>query len=180
LSRTPGSTIWLTGLPGSGKTTIARLLAVALRDRGITEVEVLDGDALRAGLSADLGFDRAGRDEQVRRVAYVCELLNRHGVTAVVSLVSPYERAREQARARSAGMILVHVDCPLPVLLKRDPKGLYRKALAGEIEHFTGIDDPYELPERPDLRLRTDEQRPDECVEAVIGLLDERGYLPSE
>lgn len=176
MSSPRGFTVWFTGPPGSGKTTLARALTHVLRQRGLERIELLDGDDLRTSLSRDLGFGREDRDENVRRTAFLCEMLNRHGVIALVALVSPYERAREEARGRLR-MALVHVGCPLDVLVARDAKGLYRRALAGELTSMTGIDDPYETPTAPDLRVRTDRETTDGSVARVVRMLEDRGLL---
>jgi adenylylsulfate kinase len=176
--------IWLTGLPCSGKTTLAGLVARELRRSG-RAVEVLDGDAIRATLSPDLGFSKEDRDANVRRIAYVSSLLSRNGITTVVAAVSPYRAARDSARAaieaEGAGFVEVHVSCPLEELVRRDVKGLYRRALQGEIAHFTGVSDPYEAPLRPDLTLHTDRESQAESLARVMAKLEELGYaLPVE
>ncbi len=169
-----GCTIWLTGLPGSGKTTLAEHLAGALRSAR-AEATVLDGDALRQGISRGLGLDRAGRDEAVRRAGEAALRAASVGQVAIVALVSPYRAAREAVRAchRAAGVAFaeVHVDCPLAVVQQRDPKGLYAKAAARAITGMTGVDDPYELPVSPELRLATDECSVAECVGGLVELV---------
>lgn len=170
-----GVCVWLTGLPGAGKTTIAQRVADRLRAEG-RAVEVLDGDVVRQHISRDLGFSREDRMENIRRVAYVAELLVRHGVTVLVALVSPYRQARQQARERISDFLEVYVRCPREVLVERDPKGLYARALRGEIRNFTGLDDPYEPPEAPDLVLDTDREPPEASAEKVLRLLHQRGY----
>lgn len=169
-----GTTIWLTGLSGSGKSTIAVELEKQLVELGHLAL-VLDGDNLRHGLNAGIGFDAAGRAEAVRRTGEAAILVAQSGVIAVVSMISPYRRDRDAVRARHAAMqipfIEVHVDAPLDVAERRDPKGLYAKARAGEIRGFTGIDDPYEAPASPELHLRTHETKPMECVAAAITML---------
>lgn len=168
-----GCTLWMTGLSGSGKSTIALAAERALLTAGLPAL-VLDGDNLRHGLSAGLGFDEAGRAEAVRRAGEAALLVAASGAVAIVSLVSPYEadRARVRARHEASGVAfaVVHVDAPLAVAESRDPKGLYRRARAGELERFTGVSDPYEAPTSPELRLATDAASIDSCVAAVVAL----------
>ena len=171
-----GVTIWLTGLSGAGKSTVSALLAEALGAVG-RRFEVLDGDVVRTHLSAGLGFSRADRDTNVRRVGWVCALLNRHGVDAIAALVSPYRAAREQLRAEIPRFVEVHMDCPLEVLVERDVKGLYRRALAGEIANFTGVSDPYEPPSSPDVTCRTDLETPEQSAARIVDTLRARGFL---
>lgn len=151
-----GATVWFTGLPGAGKTTLSQAVAELLRSRGVA-VQVLDGDELRRGLNADLGFSRSDRDESVRRAAEVAALLAGAGIVTLVALVSPYEKGRERARTRhreaGLGFIEVWVSTPLAVCLERDPKGLYAKAQRGELAAMTGLDDPYECPREPEMVL---------------------------
>lgn len=167
-----GVCVWLTGLPGAGKSTVASLVAERLRAEG-RPVEVLDGDVVRQHLSRGLGFSREDRLENIRRVAYVARLLVRHGVYVIVALVSPYREARAAARALigDGTFLEVYVRCPLEVLVRRDPKGLYARALRGEIPAFTGVSDPYEPPESPDLVLDTDQEPPEVSAQRVLDLL---------
>jgi adenylylsulfate kinase len=169
--RGAGRTVWLTGLPCSGKTTIAR--AVAERLAG--PVEVLDGDEVRAFLSADLGFSKADRDTQVLRVGWVASRLAAHGVTVLVSLVSPYAAARDKVRALhgEAGVPFheVHVDVPVEVAAARDVKGMYARALAGELPSFTGVDDPYEPPASPDLVIETQHESVADSAARILELM---------
>jgi bifunctional enzyme CysN/CysC len=168
-----GCTIWMTGLSGSGKSTIALAAERALLAAGLPAL-VLDGDNLRHGLSAGIGFDEAGRAEAVRRAGEAALLVAASGGMAIVSLVSPYEADRERVRARHAAsgiaFAVVHVDAPLAVAEARDPKGLYRRARAGEIERFTGVSDPYEAPIAPELHLTTDVASIESCVASVVEL----------
>ncbi len=173
-----GTTLWLTGLSGAGKTTIADAVAAELRARG-REVEVLDGDELRRGLSAGLGFSREDRDTHVRRVGFVAELLARHGVVTLVPVIAPYAATRDEVRARhdasGTGYLEVHVATPLAECARRDVKGLYARAAAGEITAMTGVDDPYEEPDKPDLRLDTTGTDVAGAARRVLDLLSERG-----
>ncbi|OBR63497.1 adenylyl-sulfate kinase [Paenibacillus oryzae] len=166
--------MWLTGLSGAGKSTIASALAEALRSKG-TAVEWLDGDELRKRLGSGLGFSRADRFENIARAVYLADMLNRHGVTVIASLISPYREMRQYARQTLPGFVEVYVDCPMEECERRDVKGLYAKARRGEIASFTGISDPYESPEFPELILKTAELTVSECVEALLGLT----YVPS-
>ena len=173
-----GATVWLTGLSGAGKTTIASALAGQLRAAG-REVEVLDGDEVRRGLSAGLGFSRADRDTHVRRVGFVAELLARHGVLALVPVIAPYAATRDEVRAQhdahGTGYLEVHVATPLAECIRRDVKGLYARATAGELTAMTGVDDPYEEPDKPDLRLDTTGSDVAAAARRVLDLLIERG-----
>jgi adenylylsulfate kinase len=175
----PATTVWLTGLSGAGKSTIADLLVARLGQLG-RPVELLDGDVVRTHLSTGLGFSRQDRDTNVRRVGWVCALLNRHGVDAVVAMISPYRAARDEVRAAVPRFLEVHVDCRLDVLVARDPKGLYRRALAGEIASFTGVSDPYEPPLHPDVVCRTDgAESPDTSANRILDALAARGWSTS-
>ena len=162
--------IWLTGLSASGKTTIARQIATKLREQDF-KVELQDGDAIRNDLSADLGFSRQDRREQIRRVVYLCKLLSKNGITCLVSVISPYRDLRNLAREeirKVSPFIEVFVKCSLESCIKRDPKGLYKKALSGEINNFTGLQDPYEEPLSPDVMVNTDSETVEECVDKII------------
>jgi bifunctional enzyme CysN/CysC len=162
-----GVTVWLTGLSGAGKSTIAQGVSTVLLARGM-RVQVLDADLLRKDLNRDLGFSKEDRDENVRRIGFAADLLSREGVIVLVAAISPYRAAREQVRQTIGRFLEVYVDAPLSVCEQRDPKGLYKRARAGEIHGFTGIDDPYEEPLAPELRLNTQEQRPKASVEVVV------------
>jgi adenylyl-sulfate kinase len=170
--------VWLTGLSGAGKSTITEALAPLLRAAG-KRVEVLDGDVVRTHLSKGLGFSREDRDLNVARIAFVAHLLARNGVYVIVAAVSPYRAAREAARALIGDFIEVHVAPPLEECVARDTKGLYAKALAGEIPQFTGVSDPYEPPTSPELALDTSRMTVDEAVGSVRRVLTERGFLDS-
>jgi adenylylsulfate kinase len=170
-----GAVVWLTGLSGAGKSTIAARLAAELSERGIP-VELLDGDEVRTHVSAGLGFSRAERDANVRRIGWIAATLAKHGVVAITAAISPYRATRAEARALSdakapGAFLEVFVDAPLEVCEQRDVKGLYAKARAGKISAFTGVSDPYEPPERPDVHLRTDRQTTEESVAAVLNAL---------
>ena len=156
-----GATIWFTGLSGAGKSTVASLVEAELRRRA-EPVEVLDGDVVRTNLSKGLGFSKEDRDENIRRIGFVCNLLSRHGVFALAAAISPYREIRDEVRAAAAGKFLeVYVDCPIEECARRDVKGLYAKAFAGEIKNFTGVSDPYEPPLKPEVSLRTAEEPPE-------------------
>lgn len=176
-TRTAGATIWLTGLPGAGKSTIAGGVAEQLRRRG-RPVEILDGDEVRAWLSADLGFSREHRFENVRRIGHVARLLARNDVTVLVAAVSPYAESRDAVRAQheisGVRYLEVHVATPVEVCAERDVKGLYARQRAGMLTGLTGVDDPYEPPEVPDLRIEAHRQRVADSVEAVLLLLADR------
>ena len=171
-----GFTLWFTGLSGSGKTTISEIVERELRSRE-RSVEVLDGDIVRTNLSKGLSFSRDDRNINVLRIGFVANLLTRNGVGVVVSAISPYKEARDQVRRRIVDFVEVFVDAPLEVCADRDVKGLYKKAFSGEIEQFTGVSDPYEPPNAPDLVLKTDEESPEESAQKVIEKLEFFGYL---
>jgi adenylylsulfate kinase len=172
-----GFTVWLTGLSGSGKSTIARALATRIAGRG-QRVEVLDGDEVRTNLSAGLSFTKEDRDANVRRIGWVCELLTRNGVVAIAAAISPYRAARDEVRGRIERFVEVHVDASLDALEARDPKGLYRRAREGELTSLTGVDDPYEPPERAEVTIRTDgAEGPDASADRIVSKLEELGYL---
>lgn len=174
---TTGCTIWLTGLSGAGKTTIAEALTPMLRARG-QKVEVLDGDTVRTHLSKGLGFSKEDRDINIRRIGWVCQVLTRNDVIAISAAISPYRAIRDEVREMVGRFVEVYVECPLEVLVERDPKGLYKKALAGEIAQFTGVSDPYEPPEDPELVIRTDSgESPEQSAQRIIAKLEELGYL---
>ena len=172
-----GFTIWLTGLSGAGKSTVARRLETALRAQG-KRVEVLDGDEVREHLSKGLGFSKEDRDTNIRRIAYVAKLITRNGGVAITAAISPYRGTRDEARQQIGAFVEVFVRCPLDELVRRDVKGLYAKALRGEIGQFTGVSDPYEEPLAPDVTLNTNTEQPDESVAAVLAYLESAGYLP--
>ncbi|TVQ56419.1 MAG: adenylyl-sulfate kinase [Spirulina sp. DLM2.Bin59] len=171
-----GVTVWFTGLSGAGKTTISQAVAERLRSQGY-QLEVLDGDIVRTNLTKGLGFSKEDRDENIRRIGFVSHLLTRNGVIVIVSAISPYRAARETVRERIGDFVEVFVNAPLAVCESRDVKGLYKKARAGEIKQFTGIDDPYEAPANPEIECRTDLEDLEESINKVITKLQELGYL---
>lgn len=171
-----GVTIWFTGLSGSGKSTIAHALETELRRQGYG-LEILDGDIVRTNLTKGLGFSREDRDENIRRIGFVSHLLTRNGVIVLVSAISPYRDIRDEVRERIDDFVEVYVDAPLEVCEGRDVKGLYKRARAGEIKQFTGIDDPYEPPLNPEVHCHTDAETVEESVAKVMAKLTELGYL---
>lgn len=168
--------MWLTGLPGSGKSTLANLAAAKLRRRGY-RVEILDGVEVRTHLSKDLGFSKADRDANIRRIGYVCKLLSRNGVIAITAAISPYREIRDEVRRQHQRFVEVYVKCSLENLVERDIKGLYAKALRGEIPFFTGVSDPYEEPLNPELVVETDREKIQDCLQRLIGKLEQLGYI---
>jgi adenylylsulfate kinase len=170
-----GLTVWFTGLSGAGKTTISRVVANELREEGY-KVELLDGDMLRQTLTKGLGFSREDRDENVRRIGYVANLLTRNDVIVLVSAISPYRQIRTQMRLDIADFIEVYVNAPLSVCEQRDVKGLYKKARAGEVRNFTGIDDPYEAPLFPEVVCNTHIETIAESAGKVLSKMEELGY----
>jgi len=170
-------TIWLTGLPSSGKSTLARLVEAKIRDRGFP-VMVLDGDEVRTWLTLGLGFSRADREENIRRIAHLAMFQNRSGVATITAAISPYQRARDEARGAIGRFVEVYVCCPIEVCEQRDVKGLYKKARRGEIQGFTGVSDPYEPPLAPEVVVRTDRESKEECVARIMERVEELGYLP--
>jgi adenylyl-sulfate kinase len=166
-------TVWFTGLSSAGKSTIGRGVYDHLREEG-RAVELLDGDAIRDWLSRDLGFSKADRDENIRRISCIAELLARHGVIVLVAAISPYRAARQEARARLGDFIEVYVNAPLHVVEQRDRKGLYRRCRSGEVHGVTGLDDPYEPPLDPEIECRTDRETPAESVAIVMRAIQER------
>ncbi len=171
-----GVTVWFTGLSGSGKTTISQALEKKLRAAG-AKLEVLDGDIVRTNLTKGLGFSKEDRDENVRRIGFVSNLLTRNGVIVLVSAISPYRDVRDQVRQRIGDFVEVFANTPVEVCEQRDVKGLYKKARAGEIKNFTGISDPYEEPLNPEVNCETVNETLDESVNKVMAKLEELGYL---
>ncbi|HEY4048682.1 MAG TPA: adenylyl-sulfate kinase [Acidobacteriaceae bacterium] len=172
-----GCTLWLTGLSGAGKTTTARLLEQRLRQCG-RRVEMLDGDLIRENLTKGLGFSKEDRDENIRRIGFVCDLLSRNGVIAIAAVISPYREMRDRLRREISCFIEVYIECPLEVVIERDMKGLYRKALAGELLNFTGISDPYEPPLSPHVVVHTAVDTPEQGVDKIWAVLRDRGLIP--
>ncbi len=171
-----GFTLWFTGLSGAGKTTLARLVETELNARG-HRVEVLDGDIVRTNLSKGLGFSKEDRDTNIRRIGFVCHLLTRNDVVAIAAAISPYREIRDDVRRQIGSFVEVYVKCPLDVLAERDVKGLYKKALAGEIKNFTGVDDPYEEPFTAEVVVETNRQSPEESAACIIAKLEEMSLI---
>ncbi|PYP83024.1 MAG: adenylyl-sulfate kinase [Blastocatellia bacterium AA13] len=168
-----GFTLWFTGLSGAGKTTLARLVEKELKQRG-HKVEVLDGDIVRTNLSKGLGFSKEDRDTNIRRIGFVCDLLARNDVVAIAAAISPYREIRDEIRRiTTAPFIEAYVECPLDVLVERDVKGLYKRALAGEIKNFTGVDDPYEAPGSPEVLVNSSTETPEDSAGKIINRLVE-------
>jgi adenylyl-sulfate kinase len=174
-----GFTVWFTGLSGAGKTTIADAIEPLLRERGITKLEKLDGDVVRTHLSKGLGFSKEDRDTNIRRIGWVAEVLTRNGVCVLASAISPYREIRDEVRQNIGNFVEVHVHCSLEELTRRDVKGLYEKAIKGEIQNFTGVSDPYEEPLDPDVRVDSEQEALEESVAKVMGKLEELGYVPA-
>jgi len=172
-----GLTLWFTGMSGSGKTTLARAVEAILRDRGL-KVEVLDGDVVRTNLSKGLGFSKEDRDTNIKRIGFVCNLLARNGVVAIGAAISPYREVRDSIRQDIERFVEVYCQCPLDVLVERDVKGLYKKALAGEIKNFTGVSDPYEEPLHAEVVVNTDSEAPGFSVAKILTKLEELNYIP--
>ena len=175
-----GFTVWFTGLSGAGKSTIAEMLLHEFRARGM-KTEILDGDVVRQNLSKGLGFSKEDRDTNILRIGFVAELLTRNGVATICCPISPYKETRDRVRAMVGEFVEVYVHATLEELAEhRDPKGLYRKAMAGEITGFTGVDDPYEVPEHPELVLDTMVESPEGSLQRVLTRLKELGYLDDD
>jgi adenylyl-sulfate kinase len=174
-----GFTLWFTGLSGAGKTTISELVSDEIHARG-SQLEILDGDVVRENLSKGLGFSKEDRDTNIRRIAFVADLLSRNGVPVITAAISPYRELRDEARLLMGGRFIeVHVNASVDVCAERDTKGLYEKAFAGEIKEFTGVSDPYEPPLSPEISLDTENESPEESAEKVIGHLEEQGLIPA-
>jgi adenylyl-sulfate kinase len=171
-----GFTLWFTGLSGAGKSTVTDILEARLRERG-AKIEVLDGDVVRTNLSKGLGFSKEDRDTNIRRIGFVCEMLSRNGVIAVAAAISPYRSVRDEIRGKIENFVEVHAHCPLDTLVERDVKGLYKKALAGEIKEFTGVSDPYEEPLNPEVQFNSSEEGPEQSAERIWAKLVELQLL---
>jgi adenylyl-sulfate kinase len=171
-----GFTLWFTGMSGAGKSTISEIVLERLRQAG-AKVELLDGDIVRTHLSKGLGFSKEDRDTNVRRIGFVSELLTRNGIIALVAAISPYRAVREEVRGNIGAFVEVYVHCPIEVLAERDVKGLYKKALAGEIASFTGVSDPYEPPANPEITIDSSTEKIEDSVEKVWRKLIELGYI---
>jgi adenylyl-sulfate kinase len=174
-----GFTIWFTGLSGAGKTTLSDAIEPLLRERGITKLEKLDGDVVRTHLSKGLGFSKEDRDTNIRRIGWVAEVLSRNGVCVLASAISPYREIRDEIRGNIPNFVEVFVKCSIPELTRRDVKGLYEKAIRGEIQNFTGISDPYEEPLNPEVTVDSEKEELSESVANVMAKLDELGYVPA-
>jgi adenylylsulfate kinase len=172
-----GYTLWFTGLSGAGKSTLSVAVAGVLRERG-QRVEVLDGDVVRTNLSKGLGFSREDRDTNIRRIGFVANLLSRNDVVAVVAAISPYRATRAEVRADIGRFVEVHVRCSLEELIRRDVKGLYQRALRGEVAQFTGVSDPYEPPLNPEVVVDTDQESVEQSVGKIVSALERLGYVP--
>jgi adenylyl-sulfate kinase len=173
-----GFTLWFTGMSGSGKSTLAEAVEAQLLERGLN-VEILDGDIIRTNLSKGLGFSQEDRDINIRRVGFVCNLLTRNGAIAIAACISPYRAIRDENREMIGRFVEVYCKAPVEKLIERDVKGLYKKALAGEIKGFTGIDDPYEEPEKPEIVVNTTEETVEESVQKIMRTLELMNYIPA-
>ncbi len=173
-----GFVVWFTGLSGAGKSTLAEHLAPILRERGVP-VEILDGDEVRTNLSKGLGFSKEDRDTNILRIGYVAKLLARNGVCVITAAISPYADIRKQVRDSVDNFIEIHVDCSIDELSRRDVKGLYAKALRGEIANFTGVSDPYEAPDNPEVRVNSEHQTEQESLNDILTYLEQRGLVPA-
>ena len=171
-----GFILWFTGLSGSGKSTLADYIAPVLRERGV-KVEVLDGDVVRTNLSKGLGFSKEDRDTNIRRIGFVAGLLARNGCCGITAAISPYQAIRDEIRNQTENFVEVFVEAPLEVVVERDTKGLYKKAIAGEIKNFTGVSDPYEAPTNPEITVHTGKESIEESAEKILNYLVERGLV---
>jgi len=166
-----GFTLWFTGMSGAGKSTLSDLVFQRLRRFG-AKVEILDGDVVRTHLSKGLGFSKEDRDENIRRIGFVCQLLSRHGVIAIAAAISPYRAVREELRSRIPRFVEVFMDCPMEVLVERDVKGLYKQAISGDLTQFTGVSDPYEPPLAPEITINSSTETPEQSIEKIWTALE--------
>ena len=173
-----GFTLWFTGLSGAGKSTLSNLIAKELRHRGL-KVEILDGDEVRTNLSKGLGFSKEDRDTNIKRIGYVCNLLTRNGVVAISAAISPYRDIRDHNRKEIGHFIEIYVECSIPELTRRDVKGLYKKALAGEIQNFTGVSDPYEPPLQAEIVVNSEKESVEESAQKIVHYLEKHEWIPS-
>jgi adenylylsulfate kinase len=173
-----GFTLWFTGLSGAGKSTLAHIVADELRRRE-SKVEILDGDVVRTNLSKGLGFSKEDRDTNIRRIGFVCHLLSRNGVVAISAAISPYRAIRDEVRQMIGDFVEVFVRCPLEVCAQRDVKGLYAKAMAGEIPVFTGVSDPYEEPLQAEIIVDTNQETAEQSARKILLTLEQMGYIPA-
>lgn len=171
-----GFTLWFTGLSGAGKSTIANILEKKFQEKGL-KIEILDGDVVRTHLSKGLGFSKEDRDTNIRRIGYVASMLSRNGVISVTAAISPYKEIRNEVREMSENFIEVYAKCPLEIVEKRDVKGLYKKARAGEIPQFTGISDPYEEPISPEITVETNKETPEESAGKILEWLQKNKFI---
>jgi len=171
-----GFTLWFTGLPCTGKSTLAELVAKEFMRRG-RSVEILDGDVVRKNLTKGLTFSKEDRDENIRRIGFVCALLSKHGVIAISAAISPYREVRDEVRSKTENFVEIFVDTPLELCIQRDVKGMYKKALAGEMKNFTGISDPYEPPLRSELVIETQNEGPEQSAVRILEKLEQLGFV---
>jgi adenylyl-sulfate kinase len=170
-------TLWFTGLSGSGKSTLSEKVAAELRARGLN-VEILDGDEVRTNLSKGLSFSKEDRDINIKRIGYVCKLLTRNNVWAISAAISPYKEIRDYNRNEIKNFVEIYVECSIKKLSERDVKGLYKKALAGEIKNFTGVSDPYEPPDNPEIKVNSETETVEQSLGKIIGYLESKNFIP--
>jgi len=175
-TKNKGFTLWFTGLPCSGKSTLAEIIAPELARRGRT-VDILDGDVVRTNLTKGLGFSKEDRDENIRRIGFVCGLITKHGGIAISAAISPYRSVRNEVRSKIENFVEVFVDTPLELCIQRDVKGMYKKAIAGEMKNFTGISDPYEPPLHPEIVIHTQKESEQESAARILGSLERMGLI---
>ncbi|MFQ5748187.1 MAG: adenylyl-sulfate kinase [Planctomycetota bacterium] len=178
MNNSQGFVLWFTGLSGAGKSTLSQMVAPELRKRGCN-VEILDGDVVRENLSKGLGFSKEDRDTNIRRIGFVCDLLSRNGTVSISAAISPYRAVRQEVRKMCGRFVEVYARCSIEELTRRDVKGLYKKALSGEIKNFTGISDPYEVPENPEITIDSEKETPDESLQRILGWLEDHKMIPA-